>query len=137
MRLLIVCFIALTLPLQGLAAAFMTHCAPGHAHESGASKYDGTHHGDLRHGDATNNADHQAMDHHQHEQAEASAHADEHSSPTDRDGCSALCCAAMITQSAHVIASDSGRLPLARSVARATVDRYLRSIERPPRVAHA
>jgi len=136
MRLLVVCFIALTLPLQGLAAAFMTHCAPGHAHAVSASSHDAALHGE-HHGDTTNTAGHQTMDHHQPDQAKASAQADEHSSPADRDGCSALCCAAMITQSAHVIASDSGRLPLARSVARATVDRYLRSIERPPRVAHA
>jgi hypothetical protein len=136
MRLLIVCFVALTLPLQGLAAAFMTHCAPGHAHATSTATHDSAHHAD-HHGDATNTAGHQATDHHQFDQAKASLHADEHSSSADRDGCSALCCAAMITQSAHVIETDSGRLPLARSLARATVDRYLRSIERPPRVAHA
>lgn len=146
MRTLIACVVALSIPLQGLAATVMTHCMPVHTahagHAAHSAAYSAVHSAaeseqagqqDLITGEqhSHDNGAHHAP--HVRQQSHESA---DDSSPRDGVGC-AVCCAALITQGTVAFEPmPVGTRPVAQPVS-ATPDRYSGGIERPPPFMHA
>ena len=134
MRTLVACIVALSIPLQGLAATFMTHCAPGDSPTANTTEHADAH----RHQQdaAVIAADCQGMHDHADAWQAAVGGGDHPSATTDCAHC-AVCCAAMITQTAHAVAPASIAMHPAPAAMPVAIDRYPGSIERPPRCACA
>ncbi|WP_088285999.1 hypothetical protein [Ideonella sp. A 288] len=142
LRLMIVWFIALALPVQGMAGAAMMHCGPGH-HGPDAALTMPHDHGSA-HGSAH---DEGATAHHHAAMADSADLADATASPQDKAPsgavtdlskakCSACaaCCASAALPSASAPIAQSANAPTVFAEALVTVDAFASDgPDRPPR----